>query len=252
VASVLLRIAFTIGLGLIGGDSKILIAKTHRELSATRTQTRNLGLAKKDRLRTMSQSSVQHDAGILDALAGQKDLNARTSARVRTVQIFDRSPLEAGDLRAAQTTGQLEVDCRLEPITADDLCEPLGILFIFESPPFDRRGRWRADSLDGIRINQLELHRIAERAPTGNCVRCVRCAVAFERRLAVAAPVVAAKRCTPAVGEPLERRVCADQVDAGVLQAVQLLGLGASLRTRLDYPGPALAFAATIEAEIDG
>jgi hypothetical protein len=50
----------------------------------------------------------------------------------------------------------------------------------------------------------------------------------------------------------LERRVSADQVDAGVFQAVQLLERGASLRTRLDYLGPALAFAATIEAEIDG
>jgi len=77
-------------------------------------------------------------------------------------------------------------------------------------------------------------------------------AVAFERRLAVAALGSRAKRCIPAVEERLERRVSADQVDAGVLQAGQLLERGAGLRTRLDYLGPALAFAATIETEIDG
>src|SRR5207248_11328773 len=65
-------------------------------------------------------------------------------------------------------------------------------------------------------------------------------AVAFERRLAVAALRSWAKRCIPAIEERLDRCVSADQVDAGVLQAVQLLERPSSLRTRLDNLRPAL------------
>ena len=70
-------------------------------------------------------------------LAGLQDLNARASAPVRVVQIFDRRPHEAEHLRAPQTTGQLEVNRRLEAITADDPRELLGILVIFEGLPFE-------------------------------------------------------------------------------------------------------------------